>query len=242
MNEKTQAKLMAERALDVPYADPDDDLRTISRQFLRALEREAALSAAARCNRCAADLCEHDNCTDWTCARACGKCAPGPALSAAPAPRMFPIQKATPIPWSLAERAYRTYAEHYGRQQSLERLAERGGFGWSEFLHLYYDDTTYAKKEEMQARWDADELAQAKLRIAELEKLVAAPARDGVREALERLSKACTALGQFKGDKTLYELNPIKDQNAYEAWVELDAAQKQAQNALAAKEQADGQG
>ena len=41
---------------------------------------EAALSAAApRCNRCAADLCEHDNCTDWTCARACGKCAPGPA-------------------------------------------------------------------------------------------------------------------------------------------------------------------
>lgn len=42
--------------------------------------KEAALSAAApRCNRCAADLCEHDNCTDWTCARACSKCAPGPA-------------------------------------------------------------------------------------------------------------------------------------------------------------------
>ncbi len=44
------------------------------------IELEAALSAAsAHCNRCAANLCEHDNCTDWTCARACSKCAPAPA-------------------------------------------------------------------------------------------------------------------------------------------------------------------
>lgn len=27
------------------------------------------------CNRCEANLCEHDNCTDWTCARACSRCA-----------------------------------------------------------------------------------------------------------------------------------------------------------------------
>lgn len=50
------------------------------RNFLRIaaaqhLKREQEL---ARCNRCQANLCEHDNCTDWTCARACSKCAKGP--------------------------------------------------------------------------------------------------------------------------------------------------------------------
>lgn len=38
---------------------------------------EASQRSETRCNRCAADLCEHDNCTDWTCARACSKCAKG---------------------------------------------------------------------------------------------------------------------------------------------------------------------
>lgn len=51
--------------------------------------------------------------------------------------RMFPIQRGTPIPWHEAEKAYRTYAEHYGESQSLERLAQRGGFGVSEFACLY---------------------------------------------------------------------------------------------------------
>ena len=37
---------------------------------------------AIRCNRCQADLCEHDNCTDWTCARACSKCAQSPEQGA----------------------------------------------------------------------------------------------------------------------------------------------------------------
>jgi hypothetical protein len=48
----------------------------------------------------------------------------------------FPIQSergAKPhpvlIPWSLAELAYSVYSARYGRSQSLERLAERGGFG-----------------------------------------------------------------------------------------------------------------
>ena len=46
--EKDSAILMANRALDVPNADPDDDLRTISRQFLRAMER---LKASQELNR-----------------------------------------------------------------------------------------------------------------------------------------------------------------------------------------------
>jgi hypothetical protein len=38
----------------------------------------------------------------------------------------------TSIPWPVAEVAYREYARRYGTYQSLERLAERGGFGISE--------------------------------------------------------------------------------------------------------------
>jgi hypothetical protein len=33
------------------------------------------------------------------------------------------------IPWSVAELAYSVYSGKYGRSQSLETLAERGGFG-----------------------------------------------------------------------------------------------------------------
>lgn len=40
------------------------------------------------------------------------------------------------IPWWLAEEAYETYSKYYGKQQSLEHLAERGGFGRSELLML----------------------------------------------------------------------------------------------------------
>ena len=65
--------------------------------------------------------------------------------------RPFPIQAATPqrgvsgkvvykrssaIPWWLAEEAYQRYAYLFGDGQSLERLAERGGFGRSELLTL----------------------------------------------------------------------------------------------------------
>jgi len=40
------------------------------------------------------------------------------------------------VPWWLAEVAYTEYVRLYGRQQSLERLAERGGFGREELLDL----------------------------------------------------------------------------------------------------------
>jgi hypothetical protein len=55
--------------------------------------------------------------------------------------RPFPIQseggrKASVIPWWLAEIAYERYAELYGDRQSLERLAQRGGFGRLELVEL----------------------------------------------------------------------------------------------------------
>lgn len=55
------------------------------------------------------------------------------------AQRMFPIQRErgakaypTQIPWSIAELAYSVYSSKYGKDQSLERLAERHGFAPSE--------------------------------------------------------------------------------------------------------------
>ncbi len=48
----------------------------------------------------------------------------------------FPIQQGGAIPWWLAEVAYAYYAKLYTTEQSLERLAERGGFGMFELLAL----------------------------------------------------------------------------------------------------------
>ena len=47
--------------------------------------------------------------------------------------RMIYLQKST-IPWWLAEEAYKFYSAKYDTEQSLERLAERGGFGRIELL------------------------------------------------------------------------------------------------------------
>lgn len=42
---------------------------------------------------------------------------------------MYPIQDGPDIPWAVAEEAYLEYVKRYGREQSIERMAERGGFG-----------------------------------------------------------------------------------------------------------------
>ena len=44
--------------------------------------------------------------------------------------------KPSTIPWWLAEEAYEYYVEYAGDSQSLEKLAERGGFGREEILCL----------------------------------------------------------------------------------------------------------
>jgi hypothetical protein len=46
------------------------------------------------------------------------------------------------IPWGVAEEAYKVYSRRYGKDQSLERLAQRGGFGWSELVWLLRDGKT----------------------------------------------------------------------------------------------------
>lgn len=51
--------------------------------------------------------------------------------------RMFPMQDGPPIPWETATVVYRAYAALYGTSQTLERLADRGGFGWAEVAAIF---------------------------------------------------------------------------------------------------------
>lgn len=53
--------------------------------------------------------------------------------------RPFPMERGPSIPWKLAEAIYAGYAAQYGTSQSLDRLAERGGFGWPEVEIIYKD-------------------------------------------------------------------------------------------------------
>lgn len=98
-------------------------------------------------------------------------------------PRMFPLQasRTAPagprqIPWQVAEIAYGEYSRLYGSSQSLDRLAERGGFGWCEMDAFYpgwrtdVDERTALKaalEEECRLR------EQAEARVRELERQLA---------------------------------------------------------------------
>jgi len=71
--------------------------------------------------------------------------APGERSGSLIDEKWFPIQGETigrtrrasgRVPWGVAAKAYESYARRYGASQSLERLAERGGFGWSELAWL----------------------------------------------------------------------------------------------------------
>jgi hypothetical protein len=80
--------------------------------------------------------------------------------------KVFPLQvDRTPtkpqfrsIPWSVAEKAYAVYSRNYGTGQSLERMAQRGGFSNGE-MDIYYPAW----------RDDVDELAKLRAAAATLE-------------------------------------------------------------------------
>lgn len=48
------------------------------------------------------------------------------------------LQRRIQIPWEHAEEAYKEYVARYGKDQSLERLAQRGGLGAEEIVELLY--------------------------------------------------------------------------------------------------------
>jgi len=49
--------------------------------------------------------------------------------------RPFPMQDGPPIPWFIAEAIYTHLYRSTG--QTLERLAQRGGFGWAEVAYMW---------------------------------------------------------------------------------------------------------
>lgn len=58
--------------------------------------------------------------------------------------KKFPIQpdydeKFREVDWEIAEKAYKAYKAQYGSSQSLEIIAERGGFGAEELVTLLYE-------------------------------------------------------------------------------------------------------
>jgi hypothetical protein len=46
--------------------------------------------------------------------------------------RRFPMLDGPDIDWITAEKIYKIYSQLHGTSQSLQRIAERGGFGWGE--------------------------------------------------------------------------------------------------------------
>ena len=53
--------------------------------------------------------------------------------------KRFPIQGGLTVSWAAAERAYKHYCKQCGSSQTMEQLAERGGFGVLEFVYFYCD-------------------------------------------------------------------------------------------------------
>ena len=50
----------------------------------------------------------------------------------------FPMQDGPDITWATARKVYELYSELYGNGQSLERIAERCGFGWKEVAGMQH--------------------------------------------------------------------------------------------------------
>lgn len=50
--------------------------------------------------------------------------------------KRFPMFDGGTIPWAVAEAAYEEYRVKFGGAQTLDRIAERGGFGDEELVWL----------------------------------------------------------------------------------------------------------
>jgi len=111
--------------------------------------------------------------------------------------RRFPLLRGGHIPWQVAECAYREYAKRYGRSQSLERLAERGGFdqaeldelhpGWRlevELLPRLRSELSALRQELEEARAERDGLRRAARLVAECKRHGCRFCKPALRRAL----------------------------------------------------------
>lgn len=59
-------------------------------------------------------------------------------------PKGLPGHAPGTVTWEAHEAAWEDYAKRYGRDQSAERIAERGGFGYAELTdHLGHPPKTW---------------------------------------------------------------------------------------------------
>lgn len=115
--------------------------------------------------------------------------------------KMFPIlasrkEKPSPrsIPWSIAELAYSVYVASYGGSgQSLERVAERGGF-YSDEMDLFLPDW----------RERCSEIEALKIQVAQLQETI-----NGLKDILA--CKICTYCWS-----NLVGEGPVKDREGEE--------------------------
>jgi len=66
--------------------------------------------------------------------------------------KRFPMQDGPSIDWQAADEIYEMYSELYGKSQSIERLAERGGFTWNEISHF----TSAIKLKKIRDRYESE--------------------------------------------------------------------------------------
>lgn len=146
----------------------------MSEQTREDLILEAARFIDANADPTESELAEMDRLVDFHIAQR--------DASTTPDLRMFPIQVSREkdvrpypfqIPWNVAEMAYCVYASRYGIDQSLERLAQRGGFHPGEMDEFY-------------PNWREETSEMNKLR-AENARLTRSLAT--AREALERIAQ-----------------------------------------------------
>lgn len=92
--------------------------------------------------------------------------------------KVFPIQNVGLIPWSLAERAYKDYSGRHGKTQSLQRMAERGGFGLAELGDYLAPERRLLQRGTAQALNECCEIATREIlkasRLPDAERLDAA--------------------------------------------------------------------
>lgn len=95
-----------------------------------------------------------------------------------------------PIPWAVAERAYATYTAQYGDDQTLERMAERGGFGCFEM-----DQFAPGWEEECTA------VAELELRLKDAQKVIAHGGPENAR--------LITEVGELELENAKLKVHPI---------------------------------
>jgi len=99
----------------------------------------------------------------------------------------------TSVPWAVAERAWAAYSQQYSRDQSVERLAERGGFSWGE-MDMYlpgWREATDAWKQLESALSEA----RASLECKKTEVLVLEGERDRQAADLQKLIEVAHRYG-----------------------------------------------